>query len=307
MTQETMMKSILNLMIEALIITLLTIFQALQQTGRIFYTTSKAISINMIKSNRPSQISQYIQSIKKATDQTERHIRRVIKSIAENDPGTKVVVLNNRAITEESMADLTLALTSNTHIRVLYLHSCGITARGAHLLAYTLKKNSSIQHLWLNGNKIGSHGALVIAYALQKSNRSLKTLGLGSNDIGNHGGKAIYKALMYNTVLTKLYLEGNRISEEILGKVFLRCDRRRNGIKSCDDHDAKTHRLLDYYYSEEDLRSSDRTRTSSSFNHIQSPYVKTMLSSMEADLSKNRQKKVTIRFLMEDGIVQKQP
>jgi hypothetical protein len=158
------------------------------------------------------------------TKYQQKHLRKVLKSIAKNDSSTKEVVLNGVPFSEESIASLTSSLVSNTHVRILYLHNCGITARGAHLLAYALRKNSSIQHLWLNDNNIGSAGAEALANALRE-NTSLKTLGLGNNDIGNHGGKRINESLKYNTVITDVFLEGNRMSDRIVDEICRRCDR----------------------------------------------------------------------------------
>ena len=158
-----------------------------------------------------------------ATSKCQRkYLRRVLKSIAKNDPNTKEVVLNGFPFQDKNIASLAMSLVSNTHVRILYLHNCGISARGAHLFAYALSKNTSIEHLWLNSNAIGSAGAEAIANALRE-NRTLKTLGLGDNDIGNHGGKRIKDALKHNDVITDIFLMGNRMSESIVNEICRRC------------------------------------------------------------------------------------
>lgn len=162
----------------------------------------------------------------------QRYVRKVLKSIANNDPNTKEVVLNGYPFQDACIASLTMSLVNNSHMRILYLHDCGISARGAHLLAYALRKNRTIEHLWLNGNNIGSAGADALANSLRE-NRTLQTLGLGDNDIGNHGGKKILESLKHNQVITDIFLEGNRMSERIIDEVCRRCDR-------TSDHDVST-------------------------------------------------------------------
>jgi hypothetical protein len=214
------------------------------------------------------------------TKYQQKHLRKVLKSIAKNDSSTKEVVLNGVPFSEESIASLTSSLVSNTHVRILYLHNCGITARGAHLLAYALRKNSSIQHLWLNDNSIGSAGAEALANALRE-NTSLKTLGLGNNDIGNHGGKRINESLKYNAVITDVFLEGNRMSDRIVDEICRRCDRTQE--EEDDDFVASSQDKTFSCGSSASIDPLEDLDASTVMSSITSSYTRKMLESIEEE------------------------
>ena len=154
-----------------------------------------------------------------------KHVRKTLRSIAQNDINTTEVTLNGASFQQqETMVVLAMSLANNTHIRILHLHDCQINDLGANLLAFSLRRNTSIEQLWLNGNNIGDIGAEAIANALH-ANRTLKTIGLRNNVIGDHGGKRIRDSLKQNRVITDVFLRGNQISDKTTCDIYCYCER----------------------------------------------------------------------------------
>lgn len=153
-----------------------------------------------------------------------RYLKKVLASLNRDDPKLSAVALNGFAIGEdnEKMAQLSMSLIRNKHVKALCLNNCGITSKGAHLLAFALSHNASLEHVSLNHNDIGSSGADAISAALTK-NHTLLTLLLAHNSIGNNGGKALARAVRLNRSITDIFIDGNRMSVRVADEINRIC------------------------------------------------------------------------------------
>ena len=150
---------------------------------------------------------------------------------------TTIMNLNlsgNRVSSKVSLKRFTQALSSNTGLKNLNLHSCECGDEGAIALADALKQNSTLTHLNLNSNEIGIRGAIALADAL-KQNSSLTHLNLGLNEFRELGIIFLSYALMTNTTIQELNLGKNiRFSEEMVKSLenFLKLNNIHSRVKN---------------------------------------------------------------------------
>jgi hypothetical protein len=98
---------------------------------------------------------------------------------------------------------LDVLLHENRTLERLYLGGNEIDAEGALQLAALLRANPAIKALLLSVNHLGDPGILALADALRE-NSTLEELGLASNGITAEGGAALFQAAQTHPTLTHL-------------------------------------------------------------------------------------------------------
>ena len=96
-------------------------------------------------------------------------------------------------------------------------NNVGISERAMEALSMAVISNKGLISLDLRNNKIEGTSAIYIYDIIQKS--SLQLLDLRWNDLGPNSSKGILSSLQQNTILTRLELTGNRISEDVMACV----------------------------------------------------------------------------------------
>jgi Leucine Rich repeat len=140
---------------------------------------------------------------------------RVVVAIADalkTNNSLRTLKLCFNDIGDVGMKALGESLTLNNSLTELHLSGNEIGTAGMTSLADGLKVNSGLKTLWLSYCSIDDNGLTILADAL-RSNTRLTELLLLSNQFGDEGTKSMLDVLfMYNTTLTRLYLDMNAVS-----------------------------------------------------------------------------------------------
>jgi len=134
----------------------------------------------------------------------------------------------------ERLAAEFVAMAQNLRVLDLRYNDIGPVGCRALCTAFREKQQPSSSNtnstttmtkLYLEGNQIQDDGAKEIAHYLETS--SLQELFVGANQIGPEGATALAESLRINTILTKLYLEGNNIGAvgaDAFAQVLVECN-----------------------------------------------------------------------------------
>eukprot|EP00906_Rhabdomonas_costata_P000718 RCo000943 len=142
------------------------------------------------------------------------NLKRFLIPLREDDPALVELKfdehLSQRFYDDVSARILADALSRNHHLTSLDLPNNRITEVGARFLADMLLVNTTLRHLNLHNNVVGG-GAQWLAGALQV-NATLRSLVLSNNDIDDQGGgTALAEMLAVNSGLVELDLQCNRL------------------------------------------------------------------------------------------------
>jgi Ran GTPase-activating protein (RanGAP) involved in mRNA processing and transport len=143
-------------------------------------------------------------------------------------------------------APFSAILSRSPSLAVLALARCGRGDRGAADLARALLETSSSSSvavasdaglaLDLSGNGIGDTGARALARCLGAPRGcGVGSLDVSANAIGDAGARGIGRALLANTVLAALNLEGNRLSREAIEALGDMLSRRESSLVLVED------------------------------------------------------------------------
>ncbi|XP_019388251.1 PREDICTED: leucine-rich repeat-containing protein 34 isoform X1 [Crocodylus porosus] len=105
------------------------------------------------------------------------------------------------------------ALYENCSLKYLDLSCNKITRDGVKFLGELLKRNQTLEILDLHSNRIEDDGAIYLSEALALYNGTLQALAVVSNNISGKGLVALSDALKTNTVLSYIYIWGNKFDE----------------------------------------------------------------------------------------------
>ncbi|XP_055482098.1 leucine-rich repeat-containing protein 34 [Psammomys obesus] len=105
------------------------------------------------------------------------------------------------------------ALYLNCSLRYLDVSCNKITRDGMVYLADVLKRNTTLEVIDLSFNRIENTGANYLSETLTSHNRSLKALSVVSNKIEGEGLVALARSMKTNSVLTRIYIWGNKFNE----------------------------------------------------------------------------------------------
>lgn len=140
---------------------------------------------------------------------TARGISHFAKKYLANSESCRLVRLYVRSsrIGNEGAKAISVALTTNTSLRVLSLTSSGITLVGAEVLGSALQENGTLHSLNLDGNKLGDQGLESLVNGL-KSSTSLTALSVANNGITDKG-----VVLIASTRFKDVNLSGNKVTD----------------------------------------------------------------------------------------------
>lgn len=102
------------------------------------------------------------------------------------------------------------AVQHRERLGTLQVNSNKVGDAGAHAMASALASSGGrLRHLGLASNRITNAGACSLADVLRRINRGLRELELHNNKVGREGLEELSAAMMSNTVMTRLSLQGN--------------------------------------------------------------------------------------------------
>jgi hypothetical protein len=126
---------------------------------------------------------------------------QLLEQLQQNNAGLTSLDLSSQSLTEQDIAQLAQALSTNTNLTSLDISYNRIGAEGAKALS----TNNSLTSLDVGWNEIGAEGAKALS-----TNTCLTSLDVSRNQIGAEGAKA----LSTNTRLTSLDIGCNQIGAE---------------------------------------------------------------------------------------------
>ncbi|NWU97565.1 LRC34 protein, partial [Upupa epops] len=159
-------------------------------------------SVKAINLNRPLLYSQ--------EEETTVHLALMLK----NNFSLVELHLCKHEMKNFGVERLCEALYKNSSLRYLDLSCNKITMDGVKFLGELLKQNQTLAILDLNANRLEDDGAIYLSKALTLYNRTLRALSVVSNNIGGKGLVALSDAMKTNTVLSYIYIWGNRFDED---------------------------------------------------------------------------------------------
>ena len=150
-------------------------------------------------------------------------VEAIGKSLSQNTSLLKLDLSRNKGVTRYGSVCLANGLCTNYGLQTLNCAGCSMGMAGATAMANMLRLNTTLLDLNMSGNPtdqegsaIQCYGALAIALSLRE-NSTLKALRLAASGIESVGATYIAHALVVNTTLETLDLEGVR-SHEILAR-----------------------------------------------------------------------------------------
>ncbi|XP_019347178.1 leucine-rich repeat-containing protein 34 isoform X2 [Alligator mississippiensis] len=158
-------------------------------------------AIKAVSLNRPILYSQ--------EEDTTIHIALMLK----NNSCLVELHLCKHEIKNFGVERLCEALYENCSLKYLDLSCNKITRDGVKFLGELLKWNKTLEILDLHSNRIEDDGAIYLSEALALYNGTLQALAVASNNITGKGLLALSDALKTNTVLSYIYIWGNKFDE----------------------------------------------------------------------------------------------
>ncbi|XP_019358815.1 PREDICTED: leucine-rich repeat-containing protein 34 isoform X2 [Gavialis gangeticus] len=158
-------------------------------------------AIKAVNLNRPILYSQ--------EEDTTVHIALMLK----NNSCLVELHLCKHEIKNFGVEQLCEALYENYSLKYLDLSCNKVTCDGAKFLGELLKWNKTLEILDLHSNRIEDDGAIYLSEALALYNGTLQVLAVVSNNISGKGLVALSDALKTNTVLSYIYIWGNKFDE----------------------------------------------------------------------------------------------
>nr|XP_033815577.1 leucine-rich repeat-containing protein 34 isoform X1 [Geotrypetes seraphini]XP_033815578.1 leucine-rich repeat-containing protein 34 isoform X1 [Geotrypetes seraphini]XP_033815579.1 leucine-rich repeat-containing protein 34 isoform X1 [Geotrypetes seraphini] len=121
--------------------------------------------------------------------------------------------LSKHGMTDYGVKCLYDALQENATLQYLDLSCNRITRDGVKWLAKLLEQNTALEILDLTSNRMEDDGAVYLSEAIAAYNNTLKALAVVSNNITGKGLVALANSLNANTVLSYIYIWGNKFDE----------------------------------------------------------------------------------------------
>lgn len=109
----------------------------------------------------------------------------------------------NETFNNDSLLQLTLALSTNTCITTLDLSGCNIGDKDVYLITNMLSKNTTINVLSLECIEIGDKGVI----ELMSRQNNLTSLNLNYINISTEGIKLLTKQIMTNMCITNIFVD----------------------------------------------------------------------------------------------------
>ena len=125
---------------------------------------------------------------------------------------TKLCISNNN-ITHHAANDIAIAITCNVHLQHLSIGGSDLLTEGATIIAKSLQKISTLKKLYINNNKITSAAVDDIAVAVS-CNPHLEEFDISENEIEGRGAIKLAKSFQKISLLKKLFVDHNRITDE---------------------------------------------------------------------------------------------
>ncbi|KAL2085265.1 hypothetical protein ACEWY4_018585 [Coilia grayii] len=123
--------------------------------------------------------------------------------------------LGKHQMTDTGVERLCEALQTNRTLCYLDLSCNRITRDGAKCLAEVLKQGSALEILDLSANRIEDDGAVYLSEAIVLPHCRLRALSIPSNNIGTVGLVALSEAMKSSSMLTHIYIWGNKLEEPV--------------------------------------------------------------------------------------------
>ena len=128
---------------------------------------------------------------------------------------THLSLENNQLNKGDKFHKITFLLKSNKILKSLNLSKCDLDTEDAEALAEGLYENTALTSLNLAKNKIMTKGAIAIFESLRSDNTRLSHIDLSSNNIENDAIVALSKTLESNSVLQKINLYNNMVTDVV--------------------------------------------------------------------------------------------
>ena len=125
---------------------------------------------------------------------------------------TKLCISNSN-MTHHAANDIAIAITCNIHLQHLSIGGNDLLTEGATIIAKSLQKISTLKKLYIYNNKIRSAATDDIAAAVS-CNPYLEEFDISENEIEGRGAIKLAKSFQKISLLKKLFVDHNRITDE---------------------------------------------------------------------------------------------
>ena len=139
-------------------------------------------------------------------------ITKVLRSLQKISSLIKLCINHNK-ITDKAADDIAAVVSCNTHLQELNISRNDLRISGITIILRSLQKISSLIKLYINHNNITNEAADDIA-AVISCNTHLQELNISRNDLRISGITKILRSLQKISLLTKLYINHNIITNE---------------------------------------------------------------------------------------------
>jgi len=146
----------------------------------------------------------------------------LLKAFGENGSNLKEISLMRCGFGSGGFRALTRTLSTCMGLRFLNLQLSGINDELLEKLIVAVRGHHQLEMLDFSSNNVGSGGCKTLATLIKDTNSSLCVLALDRNSIDSNGAIVLANALINNTKLEELHLDGNRNITSVGWEAFSR-------------------------------------------------------------------------------------
>lgn len=176
-----------------------------------FSNKQEILSANLLLniSNRNIQSRSRVETI-------EKYIDRILKlqNKIEKYPLNSSIDLTHENLDDQDISLIIQHAIIKKQCSILRLDQNFFTSEGISILTNSLYNNKTLIGLNLHSNRLFDKGIYPLGKLLSNNYSTIQKLHLGSNRISNHGVLLLAEMLKTNTILTVLWLDSNRITDE---------------------------------------------------------------------------------------------